>query len=381
MFTRLRLLAALVAVAAGSAAYAEDGGATAGMKKGSPAIKQAGALAFGPDGVLFVADTPNATVYAIATGDTRSAGVKSIDIPKLDEVIGGLLGTTGGDVEIRDMKVNPASGNVYLSVARGKGPDAAAAIIKVGADGKAAEVPLKDVLFSSVKLDNVNKQSKRGGVPSITSLAFHKGELYVAGMTTQEWESNLKAIPFPFAEGTAKGAGVQIYHGAHGKYETNAPIQTFMAYDIAGQTHLLASYTCTPLVKFPVADIKKGDKVKGTTVAELGNRNRPIDIIAYSKDGKDYALMANAARGVMKVSLDGVDKIEEITTPVRGGGKEVLNPDAATTQRVGGATAGLKYDVLKDLDGTVQLDKLNDTTAVIVRKTGKGTSLETVPLP
>ena len=168
-------------------------------------------------------------------------------------------------------------------------------------------------------------------------------------MTTEEWESNLKAIPFPFSESNGKGAGVQIYHGAHGRFETQAPIQTFMAYDIAGQTHLLASYTCTPLVKFPVAEIKKGDKVKGTTVAELGNMNRPLDIIAYSKDGKDYALIANAARGVMKVSLDGVDKIEEITAPVRGGGQPELNNDAATTKRVGGATAGLKYETLKDL--------------------------------
>jgi hypothetical protein len=153
-----------------------------------------------------------------------------------------------------------------------------------------------------------------------------------------------------------------------------------MAYDIAGQTHLLASYTCTPLVKFPVAEIKKGDKVKGTTVAELGNMNRPIDIIAYTKDGKDYALIANATRGVMKVSLDGVDKIEEISAPVKGPQPE-KNNDAATTKLVGGGTAGLKYDVQKDLDGTVQLDKLNDTTAVIVRKSAKGMSLETIALP
>jgi hypothetical protein len=376
MFTRSRLLAALVAVAVGSAAWAGD--ATGGMKKGTPAIKQAGALAFGPDGVLFVADNPSTTVYAIATGDTKPAGTKSISIPKVDEVIGGLLGTTGSDILVNDMKVNPASGNVYLSVARGKGPDAAAAVIMVGADGKAAELPMKDVMFSSVKLDNASKNP--GRAPAITSLAFHKGELYVAGMTTQEWESNLKAIPFPFSESTAKGAGVQIYHGAHGKFETNAPIQTFMAYDIAGQTHMLASYTCTPLVKFPVADVKKGDKVKGTTVAELGNMNRPVDIIAYSKDGKDFALIANSTRGVMKVGLEGVDKIEEITAPVRGAQAD-LNNDAATTKRVGGATAGLKYDVVKDLDGTVQLDKLNDTTAVIVRKTAKGTSLETIALP
>jgi hypothetical protein len=377
MFTRSRLLAAVVAVAFVPVAWADD--ATTGMKKGTPTLKQAGALAFGPDGVLFVADAPNATVYAIATGDTTTANVKTLSIEKIDEVIGGLLGTTGSDILINDLKVNPSSGNVYMSVARGKGPDAAAAVVRVGADGKAIELPLKDVTFSSVKLDNASKNPGRS--PTITSIAYHKGDLYVAGMTTQEWESNLKAIPFPFTESTTKGAGVQIYHGAHGKYETQAPIQTFMAYDIAGQTHLLASYTCTPLVKFPVAEIKKGDKVKGTTVAELGNMNRPLDIIAYTKDGKDFALIANAARGVMKVSLDGVDKIEEITAPVRGGGQPELNNDASTTKRVGGATAGLKYETQKNLDGTMQLDKLNDTTAVVVRKTSKGTSLETVALP
>jgi hypothetical protein len=83
----------------------------------------------------------------------------------------------------------------------------------------------------------------------------------------------------------------------------------------------------------------------------------------------------------MKVSLDGVDKIQEISAPVRGGGQPELNNDAATTKRVGGATAGLKYETLKDLDGTIQLDKLNDTTGVVVRKTAKGTSLETIALP
>jgi hypothetical protein len=377
MFSRFCALAALTAVALAPAAWAGD--LSAGMKKGSPAIKQAGPLAFGPEGVLFVADGPNSTVYAIATGDSKAADVKSLNIAKLDEVIGGLLGTTGNDILINDMKVNPASGNVYVSVARGKGPDAMPAIVRVGADGKASELPLKDITFSAVKLNNASKNPKNPN--TITALAFHKGELYVSGMTTEEWESNLKAIPFPFSEDVTKGAGVQIYHGAHGKFETQAPIQTFMAYEIAGQTHLLASYTCTPLVKFPVAEIKKGDKVKGTTVAELGNMNRPVDIIAYSKDGKDFALVANAMRGVMKVSLDGVDKAEPITAPVRGGGQPELNNSAATTKRVGGATAGLKYDVIKDLDGTVQLDKLNDTTAVVIRKTDKGTSLETVALP
>lgn len=371
MFSRLRILLAVLAFA--PAALAAD--APFGMKKGTPELKSAGALAFGPEGVLFVADAPGATIYAIATGDTKSAGVKSVSIAKIDEAVGGLLGTTGSEIAINDMKVNPASGAVYLSVARGKGPGAAPAIVRVGGDGKPAEVPLKDVPFSSVKLDNAAKANA-----AITSMAYNKGELYVAGLTTEEWEANLRAIPFPFGESAGKGAGVQIYHGAHGKYETKAPIQTFMAYDINGETNLLASYVCTPLVKFPVAEIKKGDKVKGTTVAELGNMNRPLDIIAYTKDGKDYALIANSARGVMKVALEGVDKTEAITSPVRGAPAK-KEAEAVTTKLVGGPTAGLKYETIKDLDGTFQLDKLNDTTAVVVRKTDKGLGLETVPLP
>ena len=125
MFTRLRTLAGLAALAFVPAVLADE--AASGMKKGTPEMKAAGALAFGPDGILFVADAPNSTVFAIATGDTKPADVKSLSIPKVDEAIGGLLGTTGSDILINDMKVNPASGNVYLSVARGKGPDAAAA--------------------------------------------------------------------------------------------------------------------------------------------------------------------------------------------------------------------------------------------------------------
>ncbi|MSR52958.1 MAG: hypothetical protein EXS09_06660 [Gemmataceae bacterium] len=355
MFSRSRILSALTALALVPASLAADD-AIAGMKKGTPDLKAAGALAFGPDGVLFIADAPNATIHAVATGDTKSAGVKSISIPKIDELVGGLAGTTGSDIIINDLKVNPVSGNVYLSTASGKGPGAKAMIVKIGADGKASEVSLKDVMHASVRLANAGKTA------AITSMAYHKGDLYVAGLTTEAWASNLKMIPFPFSEASTKGTGVEIYHGAHGAYETKSPVQTFMAYEIAGQTHLLASYVCTPLVKFPVAELKKSDKVRGTTIAELGNRNRPLDIIAFKKDGKDYALISNSARGVMKVSLDGVEKIESITARVNG-------------------TAGLKYDSIKELDGTSQLDKLNETMAVVIRKTDKGTSLETVTLP
>ena len=59
---------------------------------------------------------------------------------------------------------------------------------------------------------------------------------------------------------------------------------------------------------FPVTSLKAGEKVHGKTVAELGNRNVPLDMIVYEKDGKQYLLLSNSARGVMKISTDKIEK-------------------------------------------------------------------------
>src|SRR5205085_3390278 len=136
---------------------------------------------------------------------------------------------------------------------------------------------------------------------------------------------------------------VEIFHGNHGRVETNAPVRTFVPYKINGEQHLLAAYTCTPLVKVPISQLKPGEKVKGTTIAELGNMNRPLDMIVYQKGGKDYILMANSARGIMKVPTEGIGKAKAITTPVAGGG-----------------TAGVPYETIKDLKGVKHLAKLDN---------------------
>ena len=41
-----------------------------------------------------------------------------------------MLGTNAKGIKITDLAVNPASGNAYLSVARGSGPDASPAILR-----------------------------------------------------------------------------------------------------------------------------------------------------------------------------------------------------------------------------------------------------------
>ena len=72
-------------------------------------------------------------------------------------------------------------------------------------------------------------------------------------------------------------------------------MRTFVPYTISGQQYILAAYTCTPLVKIPVSDLKPGAKVKGVEIADLGAGNQPLDMVPYKKDGHDYILIANTA--------------------------------------------------------------------------------------
>ena len=99
---------------------------TASLKPGKLQLKSAGALAFGPDGVLFIGDSLGGSVTAIDTGDRAAAakGEPAIDVEDLDTKIAAMVGAPADQIVINDMKVNPLSGNVYLSASRGKGPDA-----------------------------------------------------------------------------------------------------------------------------------------------------------------------------------------------------------------------------------------------------------------
>ena len=338
-----------------------------GLKTGTPDLKSAGALAFGPAGILFVADPQGGAVFAIDTGDRRANGNGPVKMAKADERMAGLLGTTASEISIADMAVNPASGNVYFSVARGRGPEAPPVLLKLNRQGEFAEVPLKDVPFAKATLPDPAKprpgaQANRMRAPAITGLAFIDGKLYVAALSNEEFDSTFRAIPFPFQD-VAKGTNVQIYHGSHGRLETNAPIRTFTKYEIAGTAHLLAAYTCTPLVKIPLTDLQPGAKVKGTTVAELGNRNTPLDMVVYAKGGKDYLLMINDNRGVMKVDLEKIGTVDGINARVQN-------------------TAGLPYETIPDLKGVVQMSRLDNEHALILVKGQDGRqNLETIELP
>ncbi|HXG11075.1 MAG TPA: hypothetical protein VNK04_15050 [Gemmataceae bacterium] len=355
--TRTLLTALLgLALLAGSA----QADLTDSLQKGTPDIKSIGPLAFGPDGVLFLGDFQGAAIFAIDTGDRTPAGNDAVKVEGIDGKIASLLGIDPKQLLIRDLKVNPASGKLYLSVSRGRTPDSPSVLLRLDRKGHLEEVPLKDVKFAKAVI--ANPAEGRDRPQAITCIEFVNGKVYVSGLSNEQFASTLRAISFPFTA-TDQGTAVEIYHGNHGRFETRSPVRTFTPYDIKGELHLLAGYTCTPLVKFPVTSLKAGAKVQGITIAELGNRNTPLDMFVYQKDGKDYILMANTSRGVMKITTDNIDKIEPITKPV-------------------GGIAGLKYDTIKEWQGVEQLAKLDNARAVIlVRTPTGGLNLETVPLP
>jgi len=345
-----KLLAVVAVLAASSLGRAAEG-----LEKGTPELKSATTLAFGPKGLLFVGDSSATTVFAIDTGDAKAGGEKPVNVEKIDAKVAAALGVTEKDVKINDVKVNPASGNVYLAVTRGTGAGTPA-IVKVSRDGTAEAWSLKDVMFAKVALTGQDK----GKAQSFTSMAFTGGKLFVAGLSSEEFASTLWAVPYPFGE-AVKGSGIEIYHGAHGKLETKSPIRTFTPYKIGKEENIMASYTCTPLVKIPVSELKAGAKVKGTTIAELGNGNQPLDMIAYTKDGKDYLLSANTKYGVIKIPT------ADFATA------------AAITAQTG--ITGPKYEKIVALTGVVQLDKFDDTRAILLVKTDAGFDLKTVDLP
>jgi hypothetical protein len=336
---------------------------TDSLKPGTPDIKSAGPLAFGPDGLLFLADTQGAAVFAIDTGDRGPATIAPFRMEGINAKIAGLLGTDTKQVMINDAVVNPASGKVYLAVGRGRGPEAQPVLLRTDASGKLEEVSLENVRFAKANLPNPPTSSAQSRGESITDLAFTDGRVIVAGLSNEEFSSRLLVFPFPFsdsAEGTSK---VEIFHGAHGRFETKAPVRTFLTTQIGGQPHVVAAYTCTPLVKFPMTALKPGAEVKGITVAELGNRNKPLDMIAYTKGGKNYLLLANSSRGVMKIDTAGIETAESITNRIDG-------------------TAGLKYETLETLKGVQQLDKYGENHAVFLSTAEDGTmTLATVELP
>lgn len=343
------LLTAAVVLVGGLALWAftaqeivAEGGSAQGLKPGKVTLASIGALEMGPDGVLFAADSQGASVYALDVGQPKPTGEPAERIEDLDGKIAALLGTSPRDVYIQDMAVDPDTGTAYLSIHRGQGEQARPVLLRVLRDGKIEEVSLGDIRHARVDISNappagekMYRWEKRG--LTVTDLEFIDGELFIAGLSNEEFASTLRRVPFPF-EGDVQVTGLEIYHGAHGAYETFAPIFSFIPYELEGEKHLLAGYLCTPLVTFPLKDIRSKSKLRGKTIAELGFGNIPTDFVAYEYGGEGYLLILNSTRGPMLIKASDLQKAQKrpgITTEVGPRtGVDYLTPGLRTAVQI-----------------------------------------------
>ena len=262
-------------------------------------------LAFGPDGSFFVADNQGATIYAIDLDRSGAApGLKPIE--GVDTLVAAMMGTGAEQVFFTDLAVDPKSGQAYVAAMRRSGESA---LFRIDGNGAVKPVSLAGRPYTSVTLPNPPPlvPGYRGNrVNTVTDMAYDDGSLYVAGLSNEEFASNLRSIPYPFRHAD-RGTGIEIFHTSHGDLETRSPVYTFLPMRFQGRAELLAAYICTPLVRLPIEALKPGGNVHGTTIAEMGRHNRPLDMVRYTKDGADWLLTANSRRGLLKTPIAAIE--------------------------------------------------------------------------
>lgn len=309
-----------------------------GMKKGTPDIKSISQLEFNDAGILFIGDSEGGSVFAIDLEDDQSSTFEeALNIADLESEIAGMLGTSSENVLVHDLTVNPISKNVYLSASRARAKwtsrwhlpnDLASAdvLLKINNAGEISVVSLENVEYSSVSIPNPVdaekehrwKEGIRLRVDAITDLIYHNDNIYVAGLSNEEFAASMWISPYPFKK-DVKASTLEIFHGAHGKYETQSPIRTFLPYELNNKSHIMAAYLCTPLVTFETEQLGNQTHVKGRTVAEFGSGNYPLDMVLYQNKGKDYVLMSNSQLPLLIFDPKDVESFEgEITTEVEG---------------------------------------------------------------
>jgi hypothetical protein len=346
----------------------------ADVQTGSVTIKRIGRMSFAPNGVLLIADIGSGAVVAIETGDTGPVKKLKTRVNDVDKKIATALGVSTADLSIADMAVNPESGMIYVSAIRKT--DNTSAIITFDADGKLTILDLTDTRFVRVPLP-VGEGSQ---IRAISGVEYTDGRILAAGQSNEEFSSKIFSLPLPLTHGKSGDAfSTETYHVAHGRWETRAPIQSFIPYREGGEDYVVGSFACTPIAKFKVTDIAKDSKVKGTSVVELGSGNRPIDMFTYEKDGKQW-LITNTDRFHHEKRPLGPSQYWGVRVDMNYLTASKVNADAARRD-VSKQTGPAGIEVVEALFYVRHVAKLNNREMVVLRDNKGALDLEVKELP
>lgn len=370
--TKSFLAASILALATGGAVSAQS-------------LSSAGALAFDTGNTLFVGDAKAGLVHAFDLTDvlTDQAGFElgraqtfegRTIFNNLDVEIAALLGVEAADIAINDMVVHKPTKQIFLSVHRGHGPDAEAVVIAVN-NGALELVDLASADHSSMSVGPVpTAETLEFGQPlntlAITDIDYYDGDLFVAGVSNEEFSSKLRRIPFPFTNEISTSS-IEIWHAVHAQYETRAPIITQTIAELDGEPTLIAIYACTPIVRIPLAELTDGAEVRGTMIGEMGFGNTPLDIVPYVNgwDGTSNVVVTNTNRSAASINLEAIASADAM--PHGEGVQNVFSVEGV-------------YQFPLPMSGSLHLDTLDDTYALVVRRSPedvRNIQLHTVPMP
>ena len=297
-------------------------------------MKFAGALTFSDDGVLFVGDNHNGTIYAFEIpaeqqgGQTVPRSIRNVDV-KIAEI----LGVRVGALEINDLAVHPISNEIYISVTRIESFASQPAIVKISVDHDISLLDTSSLAFQKQDLtefpdghvtfqvggaggDGPLQRDLAKGAVAVRSLAimdleYHEGELFVAGVAYDNFQSSLRRMPYPF-DGTQGVAAVEMYHITHDQYESRAPIRAMSVQEVDSRPQLVAAYTCSPLVLVPLDDIVDGAKVSASTIMDMGN-GQPLDMVPFHLGGQAMLFVTNNSRSPQVIPVEGLSGAKAVT--------------------------------------------------------------------
>lgn len=308
----------------------------------------AGALEFSDTGVLFVGDNYNGAIYAFdMTEGSAPEGVNPVSIGDIDVKIADILGVPKSALAINDMAVHPVTSEIYISVSRIGNFKSAPALVKVKQDTRIELVDLSKLSFDKQSLNNFpDKETTfrpRGlgknppqvrdiakGDIKLNSLAimdmeFYEGELFVSGVAFENFLSTLRRIPYPFTKDQTL-ASVEMYHISHDQYETRAPIRAMSIQQVDGKAHLVAAYTCSPIVVIDLDDIVDGAKISARTLMDYGN-GQPLDMVSYKLNGQDTLFLTSNSRSPHVITVASLTDAKSYTPDdFERGGKSDLSP-------------------------------------------------------
>jgi hypothetical protein len=361
--------------------------------------RSAGALAFAPDGTLFVGDSKSGAIFAypdITHATVSSATVEPFLFEDFDRRVAEVLKVDERALTFNGMAVHPLTREPYISVGIKGNEELDFAVLVVSLRGDVSKFDLRSAGATAQFLTDLPDETKtfrsRAGewpVPSaeyyvkkgrtpmramaIVDMKFHNGELFVSGVSNQDFCSVLRRIPVPF-RGVASETHIEIYHVSHGNYETRAPIRAMQFANLNGEDTLVAAYACSPIVTIPVADLKAGRKVIGKTIGDMGN-GQPISMVAYRDEGEERLFITNAGRGPMVVSLRGLATAPAFTSENAPSPHMLLDlsphmPAGPVGKQVMFVGSSLRADLISDRF-FVSLTRESDTG---------GLTLETVPV-